>query len=415
MSEEKTPLTKISQDDYDNYQYHCNIICIFDKQNPSDIPEKIKQAIQESQIIVNYIESELWMLKKNQESSLSTASVQRLKDVDDYITFINIQRIYLGIIRNIYTFATTYTCFANPVKEINADSTLLASYLYPLRIIIFLFKAALISWNNSTEFSLFSGLLKAHQQRLLNDIIWTLLLIGVTMSIYLTDAASQAFFQNELTMMMIGFIVAAGFLFDVWNAGNPSRQLARDWEKFKKTYQLEFNNKENDFEQLYQQELKKRNAKVCEAWCFFGLYSSYAIINSVQFGLSMTHQLSPIATLAFPWIDFSLTLVMLGARVYFIFREYFSPEFQNLSEEERATKLKEMWIGLGKELLKITALAITIFLIASQLHLAIIPTMLALGAITFGLITLSNMLADFAKSYIPNEWFKSPSKGAALQ
>lgn len=416
-SESEKKDSSIKRDEYFEYSYHRNVVLLLGKLNPPS--GQAKEILEESTRIKKNIEDEVWKLKNKTPTltvteetedapllvpivpteegiNLQTSKeiINAFEIIDSWISCINMARIELGIIRNIFTFCLETAVWSEYTTDINKDSSLLASYLYPIRLINECFKVLTYAWQNSTDnmpwYDVISGYYKAHRKKFLNDAVWTLLLTFFNISIYIKDAAVQAFFQNEITRLLIGWIVVAGFLFDYYNEKSTPNKLKVDYEALvAKLNQVGTSEAElKALKQIYEKEIKEYQKKQIEMGCYLGLFTAYAVFDLIEWALKVP----PKVAVLFPLIDIVLTACMFFVRLYFITDKLTDEEFKKKTPAEKQKIELEVYSALISEVLKIISIAIVIFVISASIPYGGLPAMLAIGAILFGLITATNLI-----------------------
>jgi hypothetical protein len=410
MSDSETPKTKtLTKEVYYQYGYHRNVVFLLESCEKSLSP-KAKEKLNESRTIKTKIENEIWKIRKaeaakKQEGEEEQSLIQPVQTqtenaneiangfevLDKWLTGINMARIELGVVRNIFTFCLENNFASEYTKDINRDSSLLASYLYPIRLINETIKVLTYAWQNATAeipwIDVISGYYKTHWKKFINDCFWSVLLLFLNLSVYIKDAATQALLQNEITGLIFSWIIAGGFLFDVLNELTIPNKLERDYIKLKN--ELGSENIPSDLETVYEKRKKENYQKVTELSCYFGLFTAYAVFDLVSF----TANLSPhITTGIFPWVELTLTICMFFIRVYFICCKLGDEDFKTKLPDEQMKIQLEVYSALVTEVLKIIAVSILIFLVASTLPFGGVPAMLALGVILFAFITATNLI-----------------------
>jgi hypothetical protein len=456
-SESEKKDSSIKRDEYFEYSYHRNVVLLLGKLNPPS--GQAKEILEESTRIKKNIEDEVWKLKNKPPTltvteetedapllvpteegiNLQTSKeiINAFEIIDSWISCINMARIELGIIRNIFTFCLETAVWSEYTTDINKDSSLLASYLYPIRLINECFKVLTYAWQNSTDnipwYDVISGYYKAHWKKFLNDAVWTLLLTFFNISIYIKDAAVQAFFQNEITRLLIGWIVVAGFLFDYYNEKSTPNKLKVDYEalvaklkpvgtseaKLKPVGTSEAELKPvgtseaelKALEKIYEKEIKEYQKKQIEMGCYLGLFTAYAVFDLIEWALKVP----PKVAVLFPLIDIVLTACMFFVRLYFITDKLTDEEFKKKTPAEKQKIELEVYSALISEVLKIISIAIVIFVISASIPYGGLPAMLAIGAILFGLITATNLInKQLIEPYVLKpilEWRTSNTNG----
>ncbi|HBB53582.1 MAG TPA: hypothetical protein DCZ80_06740 [Legionellales bacterium] len=416
-SESEKKDSSIKRDEYFEYSYHRNVVLLLGKLNPPS--GQAKEILDESTRIKKKIEDEVWKLK-NKTPTLTVAEVPKAKEteetsllaptdikinlqtskeiinafeiIDSWISCINMARIELGIIRNIFTFCLETAVWSEYTTDINKDSSLLASYLYPMRLINECFKVLTYAWQNSTDnipwYDVISGYYKAHWKKFLNDAVWTLLLTFFNISIYIKDAAVQAFFQNEITCLLIGWIVVAGFLFDYYNEKSTPNKLKVDYEALVVELKPVGTAELQALEKIYEKEIKEYQKKQIEMGCYLGLFTAYAVFDLIEWAINVP----PKVAVLFPLIDIVLTTCMFFVRLYFITDKLTDEEFKKKTPAEKQKIELEVYSALISEVLKIISIAIVIFVISASIPYGGLPAMLTIGAILFGLITATNLI-----------------------
>jgi hypothetical protein len=406
----------ITKEEYYAYSYHKNVVRILEKLEKRD--EKIEEIYQKSKDLSSRIESEFWKThrqraleetvktqtpttteaeeaqalieKKACESQISKQVINEYEAIDQWITSINTVRIGLGIVRNIFTFCLEETVLSEYTKDINRNNSLLAAFLYPLRLINEFVKVLMYAIQNKTNdigfWEIIKGYYKTFIKKFSNDVFWTFLLIGLNLSIFIQDTAAQAFFQNELTSMLFSWIIVIGFLFDVYNEYASLKKREDDFNQLLKNLAPD-ETLEKELRTIYENEEKEAKKNYYEALCYCGLFFLYAIVDVAQF---LTHA----PGMLFPALDLVFTVFMFIIRVGFIMSKTFEKDFESLEPEKKIPILQEIYSTLISEMLKIMSVAIVIFCIAATIPYGGLPAMFIIGAILFALISATNLITQ---------------------
>ncbi len=427
-------IINFSKEDYFAYGYHKNTTKIIHAwikkhlqmvQQNQDAYSPLINEYYRSLLIKNEIDKNIWKLYKrvqrNQEQldylteqSIAHANItlinsghvdiaeqeQTSENVTERVGVINAQRAYFSVIRNMYTFMLKYSMRLDIVNQLNTFNSLLATYLFGLRLSMNAFIALNMETNNMSLSDRAYGYFKAHQQQIYNDLLWFGLLLASTLNYYCTAENVQKFYNTDYHGLIFSGLFTVGLVLDTLNNYKAVLDLDKDWEQFKN--KVGEDKIPQELELTYQSERKERWAEVkyTTALCLTNL--SLAILGVCDY----LHQINPSlissqASAIFPYLEVLVTCLMFIYHLRHLTRKYWDEDYKKLSPEEQEKIYQEAMFNIAKEIAKIIAMAVIIFVLSSHIHVAGLPGMLILAAITIASILLINTVADYLKKEEP--------------
>lgn len=329
------------------------------------------------------------------KSELSENAIQ-------YITLVNAERVFLGVVRNFFSFMLRNSWYFDIVKQLNVFSILLANYLYIFRLNLNLY--VMFTVQQSDHFKELSyweksyGYLIANQRQILNDIFWNIILFGISIHYYIKSLQVDKFFAQETTGLGINIFFGIALMFDVWNSYQSVIELENDWQTFKNKYPNLEDELKDSFEKLRREKMSL--VYFMSGICIVSLFSGILEIgdyiaknNPSQISTSVIHVL--------PFVNIALIGVMFLSQLIYLTRDYWDADYQKLSQEEQQVIQQKALNQAIEEFLKIIIIAIVIFVIASQIPLGGIPQMIVLALITVAMIAIVKMIKDYIeKNYL---------------
>lgn len=452
-------MPKINIEDYYRYNYHENLITILDDWLQSttfninhDGHRKILAHLHQSKYIKETIDEQLWarekqsknknknyqkkltqitryyeedfglaklfslpeedflnnfpFLKDEIEQSNSKKSAKSKGKVPDkaknYIRFINLERIYLGVIRNFFTFLLKNSWCFDAIEKLNIFSALMAKYLYITRLslniyIMFTVKNNEVYFEKMDDYQRAYGFFKAYFRQFLNDMFWVIILGVTTFHLYVKNSQISNFFSKETTGVGLSFLIGFALIFDVWNTYQTVVELDNHWNEFKNEL-----NDDELFESLEKHYQKIRKAKIADVYFMSCICSVTLISATLELGSYIAKcnpsDISSTITHLVPFLNLAFISLMFVAQFAYLTRELWDEEFIKLPIEEQNKIRYKAYAQASEEAMKIIILAIIIFVIASQIPFGGIPQMIVLALLTIAMIALVKNIRNYLES-----------------
>lgn len=337
-------------------------------------------------------------ISNEKNSELSENAIQ-------YITFINAERVFLGVTRNFFSFILRNSWYFDVIKQLNVSSILLTNYLYIFRLSLNLY--VMFTVQSSEHFKELSylekihGYLKANIRQILNDIFWNIVLFSISFHIYFQNLQINNFFAQETTGLGINVFIGITLMFDVWNSYQAVLELEEDWKTFiEKNPELK-----DELNDSYQKMHREKMSLVyfTSGICFVNLMS--AILEIGGYLAKNNHsEISTALVKVIPFVNIALIGTMFLAQLIYLTRDYWDADYQKLSPEEQLIIQQKAIHQAIEESMKIIIIAIVIFVIASQIPLGGIPQMFVLALITIMMIALVKMIKGYVEKHYELEF-----------